>query len=480
MRANLSKHDASSRFENLDSEKYLLGAILSDQGWPAVKATGITPFEFENARIRKAFSIAENLDAKGEQVNLITIEEAGQFEPGWDIEIADPDAFPIRPAVIEYHRENLRDCYLRRRTRNLLTDLEAGNITLDAVLADVQKMKSLATEGPSLGNDLESRRIRLCNPPAKPKPILTIAGNLISTSGNLTVISGPVKVGKSGVISALQSAFLSADSDTDADTFGFIAEPSNGAAIITLDTEQSPYDAWCLSRRAADRAGIKELPENYRAYHLNDVPTHERRRMLALEMEAARKACGRVHAVILDGGADLIESVLDETVAITFVDELIGLAVRYDCPLIVVLHENPGSLIGKTRGHFGSQLERKAESNLRIEKDSSGQSVMWSEKLRKGHIPKADGPRFQWCDKLKMHVTVARDKNAGFNAKRDELKPSAEAVFENAIGALKYSEIIKRIEGVCRAKGNTCERRLKEFTKHELVTKTEAGYVLSR
>lgn len=327
---------------------------------------------------------------------------------------------------------------------------------------------------------LAPRRIRLCDAPEEPRAILTLAGNIISTSGNLTVVSGLPKSGKSGVIAALQAALIAADTDADSDTFGFIAEPSSGKAVVMLDTEQSPYDAWCLSRRAAERAGVEELPENYRAYHLNDIATHERRKMLALEMEAAQRACSGVHAVIVDGVADLIGGVLDEALSIEFVDELTRLAVRYDCPLILVLHENPGSDIGKTRGHLGSQLERKAESNLRIQKDSAGVSVIWSEKLRKANISKSEGPRFAWCNERKMHVTVANTDKTASDRKRDELQPSAEAVFEDSIGALKYSEIIRRVESVCRVKGNSCDRRLKDFLAVGLVAKSEVGYVLSR
>ena len=72
-----------------------------------------------------------------------------------------------------------------------------------------------------------------------------------------------------------------------------------------------------------------------------------------------------------------------------------------------MLHENPGSDIGKTRGHLGSQLERKAETNLRLSKDSSGVTTGYSEKSRGAHIPKDSGIRFAFDEKLAMHVTIA-------------------------------------------------------------------------
>ena len=47
-------------------------------------------------------------------------------------------------------------------------------------------------------------------------------------------------------------------------------------------------------------------------------------------------------------------------------------SVRNSPPVFCVLHENPGTEQAKTRGHLGSDLNRKAFANLRIDKDASG------------------------------------------------------------------------------------------------------------
>ena len=85
------------------------------------------------------------------------------------------------------------------------------------------------------------------------------------------------------------------------------------------------------------------------------------------------------HSVFIDGVADLCKSPNDDIEAFALVEHLAHLAIAYACPLILVLHENPSGLeTGKTRGHLGSQLERKAESNLRIARDGkSGASIFF-------------------------------------------------------------------------------------------------------
>ena len=108
--------------------------------------------------------------------------------------------------------------------------------------------------------------------------------------------------------------------------------------------------------------------------------------------------------MFLDGIADFIADPNDTAEAFDWVDELHQLAIKYDTVIVCVLHENPGSEIGKTRGHLGSQLERKAETNLRLEKDADGVTVVF-ERSRQAHIPKENGPRFMWSDEAKRHVS---------------------------------------------------------------------------
>lgn len=327
---------------------------------------------------------------------------------------------------------------------------------------------------------LDERRIDLTRPPKKPVPVFILSGQPICTAGNLTVISAQVKSGKSAVVGANVSATVAADSgNDDADTLGFTSAPTNGKAVIVFDTEQSRYDSWSLIDRACQRAGVKEQPGNLRAYSLLDVPTATRRVWLAAEMERASVDCGGIHAVLIDGVADLCVDPNNAEESFPLVEELVQLAVQHDCPLIVVLHENPAgaaSATGKTRGHLGSQLERKAESNLRIVKDVEGISTIFSEKCRSASIPKAYGICFAWCSLLGRHVTVEADKA---DAKRGEQAPIVEAVFEGVVGALTWAELMERMERHAKLKGSTAERRIRLWQSLGIIKKSARGYLLA-
>jgi hypothetical protein len=61
---------------------------------------------------------------------------------------------------------------------------------------------------------------------------------------------------------------------------------------------------------------------------------------------------GGVHSIWLDGFADFVQSVNDEQEAFGLVRFLHSLAVTHQCPIIGVVHLNPGDT-GKSRGHLG-------------------------------------------------------------------------------------------------------------------------------
>ncbi len=100
-------------------------------------------------------------------------------------------------------------------------------------------------------------------------------------------------------------------------------------------------------------------------------------------MESAHDFNG-LFAVIVDGVADLVLDVNDAKECNALVAKLHALAIKYDCPdrIICVIHENPNADTGKMRGHLGSQLERKAESNLRLRKKEDV-TVVFSDRQRR-------------------------------------------------------------------------------------------------
>lgn len=277
------------------------------------------------------------------------------------------------------------------------------------IIPDDDELETATPPPDDLGAMLDARRIRVADNPPQPPPIVSLKGQSLATAGNVSVLAAQAKAGKSAALGAMVAAMFQGPNAAGLDCLGWQCEPAGDGAVIWFDTEQSEFDSWRNLKRAADRAGIDEFPPNLRAFRLLDVPTVKRRELLAFEIERAGEECGRVHCVILDGVGDLCLSVNDEAESVQLVDELCTLATRYQTVIVTVLHENPAAgphQSGKTRGHLGSHLERKAESNLRLVKAPDGVTEIFSEKCRSANLPRGHGAFFAWDDAAGMHVTV--------------------------------------------------------------------------
>ena len=314
---------------------------------------------------------------------------------------------------------------------------------------------------------MDTVRLRRQVPQAKPIPVITINGQQISTAGNLTVISAQVKAGKTAAVGAIQAAMLAADVGNDAaDTLGFKATPSNGKAVIHIDTEQTIYDAWLMVDRSCRRAGLDATPDNYRGFSMSTFGVELRKAMLEHEMSQASEECGGIHAVTIDGVADLIIDPNDIVTSMELVESLVQLAAQYHCPIIVVLHENPTTHNGggKTRGHLGSNLERKAESNLRIVKRGDV-STIFSNKCRSASLPESEGPKFAWCHESQMHRSVDREL---------EEATSQRAICDKVFGSftlLKYTALKSAVMKITLLRSSGAEKRIARWIDSGLIGK---------
>jgi hypothetical protein len=170
--------------------------------------------------------------------------------------------------------------------------------------------------------------------------------------------------------------------------------------------------------------------------------------------------------VLLDGSADYVKDLNNGEESFGAVERLHRLAVQYATAIICVIHINPGSENGKTRGHFGSQLARKAESNLRLLKKNEVVTA-YTESSRHAFISEKDGPRFKWDFTEQMHMSCGTkcDEKSATDAVR--LRCIAEEVFEKP---QRYSEAITGIMKVAKVKKRQAETTFSEIHKAGRIT----------
>jgi hypothetical protein len=383
--------------------------------------------------------------------------------------------------IAEFESEFLWEGYRARRLKSVYgeaaAEMEGDPTRADTIIAGVRRtldeLQHDGAEGP--GKLLEQRKF---NPHIEPPPIRAIyslGGVCISTPANLTTITSAIKTGKSAVIGAMVAAAM--HHSEDADLLGFSSSNPNGKALLWFDSEQAPDDFWHGVYRALKRAGLREPPPWLHAYCLTGLG---HKRAWECVQEAAKMSAdkhGGIHSELIDGFADLIADVNDAEQSNDFVASLHDMGINYDCPIVGVIHFNPNS--EKSRGHLGSQLERKAETNLALDKDKDETTVIYSTKNRRAGIPKKRGPRFAFNEEAGMHITVESRQSAKDAERSEALLLLAEDVFADR-PAMRYSDIKSTVMTVTHCKERQAEKKVAEMTALTVIKRSTLGlYVIN-
>ena len=391
-------------------------------------------------------------------------------------QIADVSAEPAHaPGKLEGSAAIVTQYDIARRRQHLLWKLNAENEQgrpIGGILKQIEGIETGVGKS-NLATQLATRVFEFGNHPPKPIPILQIAGKALCTPGNLLNIQALPKAGKSAVVESMIAAVANGNRQGP-DTLGFSAENPQGHALVHFDTEQSRYDHDALVRRALRRAMMETPPPWLVSYSVADLDIRDRRLALRHAMHESKEAHGGIFAVMIDGVADLCGDPNDSEESFDLVHELHALAITHDCAIITVLHENPGSESGKTRGHLGSQLERKAECNLRLAKDTAGITTIWAERARHCHLPKNEGPCFSWNDQASMHTSCGTSGEIKSAAMRGRLEADAVTAF----GETESFRHVDLLEAVCSAfdlKERAAKDRVKKWAIEGVIQKDALG-----
>jgi hypothetical protein len=139
-------------------------------------------------------------------------------------------------------------------------------------------------------------------------------------------------------------------------------------AVLLFDTEQSAADQQYNVTTILKRAGLEDTPDFLRCYNIRQLDFKTYRDTTNAICDLSSKKFGGIHSIYIDGGADFIASVNDEEQSTEIIQYFTHLSIKYDCPVIIVVHQNPGG--EKERGHFGSTGQRKCYGLIAIEKQN--------------------------------------------------------------------------------------------------------------
>ena len=466
----------------MENELSVLAAIIeadhADLPPYADKLIKHAPESFYDLRAAEIAVTVRTMRKTGSPVNFATISEKHLKLIDFIGGALSLSALPLESA--EFYAVKCWQEYQVRRAKSIGSELVESLTSQPAQARTIiatarQALITVTDEAAGLTDRLTSRIYSPQVTLIEPETRFQLGGVQICTPGNLTTINSQAKVGKTAVVTA---AIASTFARIDAECLGFVSQNPKGYAVIHIDTEQCPFDHHQAIDRAVKRAGAQAAPDWLRSYCLTGFSATDVRQSIRILLKEAKTRFSGIHSVFIDGTADACNDVNDPGESNSLVSELHDTAINYDCPILNIIHLNPGSDF-KTRGHLGSQLERKSETNLRLEKNDAGVTVIFADKNRRAPIPKDTGPRFAWSDDHGMHLTVDSIKSNKDEMEHEKLQTAAQQWF-NSHQPIRFTELKVTVKNVMTVGDRTAERKIKAAVNLGIIKHTDAGlYVLN-
>jgi len=218
---------------------------------------------------------------------------------------------------------------------------------------------------------LELRHYKPNYQPPEENVILRINGSNCGTLGNFCIISGIPKSGKSTFLNAIiASNFTRIDN-----IFGIKLNTANipNKSIGYFDTESSEYDFYKNLNRIKMIANIDTLPAYFNAFSTRKDGVNEHKAMIETYLYTFRPS-----VIFTDGLLDLIHNFNDEVESKMLIEWLKFLTNEYNVLIIGVVHL--GKRDNHTLGHFGSMVDRYAQSVVEVVKDKENDIFMMKAK----------------------------------------------------------------------------------------------------
>ena len=327
---------------------------------------------------------------------------------------------------------------------------------------DTTRRSEIPNAAPSVREIMLARLYDPNAPVPEPDYRLSIKGIPIMSAGNISTIVSLPKAGKSSVIVAAIAAGCA-----DGEYLGLSGDNKDRRPIIHLDTEQSKYHHDQKLRTTNKRLGVDKLPSHVVSFRLTGerLGIQNIREGIAIGME--RTEGKKPYAVLLDGGVDFLLSPNDEDASNAMIKDLMAVADEFDCIVIVSIHYNPGqpNTPSKSRGHYGSELERKSEAYLTISKDGeTGHRSLFTKFTRERELPEGEAVRFAWDERAEM-FNVLSDEVSGFSVDNVLMILDRE-------GSLARQELKKLLKENYGGDPRTWDSRVRQAHKDRLVTTT--------
>ena len=358
------------------------------------------------------------------------------------------------------------------------------SLDIAAFINDTQEALLLGLDKPQANekslSDFENYRITKEKYIPDLPAVITFGNSKIAAPCNITPITAEAKAGKTAAVSVFIAGAISKDGIIDGFTDVDVLSNPEGKAVIHFDTEQSEADQQYNVRTALKRAYLDTTPDYYHSYNIRTLGIKEYQDFTDQVCRLCNEKYNGIHLIVIDGGADYITSVNDETEANAIITYFTRLAVAYTCPLILVVHLNENA--GKNndtmpRGHVGRQAVRKGYCQLNITKSGD---IAKMQALRARKASSLDTPMicYQYDIVKGYHVSVdaetANDKISKSSVVRIGLEKTCKKVLPFGT-SLSYTDLVSKLMQATDKATPTAKRYVNDLTGWGLIVKGEDG-----
>jgi len=199
----------------------------------------------------------------------------------------------------------------------------------------------------------------------KPPVICSIGGEIVGTSGNLSLLLGRAKTKKTFLTSLIVAPAITGKAQEVIQ----VKLPSGKNKIVFFDTEQGDYHVWLMTNRIirlVKESGVKitkeDIQKKFIVYKLRIADSVEERVDFIEEIIYRDNEIGMV---IIDGIRDLLSDFNNPGESMDIACSLLRWSQERNIHILSVLHTNKGD--NYARGHLGTELTNKSESVIMVE-----------------------------------------------------------------------------------------------------------------
>lgn len=442
----------------IDMEEAVLGALMLEKHAIGVVDKFLKADHFYHESHKSIYASILKLQQEGSPIDMRTvraqISKDGLLEMvGGAYYISELTSKVSSASNIEYHARVIVEQAIKRSIIALASQLQNDSYeeTTDSfeILERSQELLKQLYESTTLENTEDKikkewkTRLLTEKPPAE-IPLICIAGSVIATLANHSLILGKKKSRKTLFITWLIQQFFLQNNKAGQDD------------VLIFDTEQGKSHVWKMRETIKKLTGF-ELP----LFFLRGMAPADRRDFIKHTIKYWKNP---PKIIVIDGVRDLMSNINDADETTEVIVWLETLILEHNVHIMEILHLNKTD--NNARGHIGSELLNKAQVTIELEKDpKSGVTIVKCESSREKEF---DSFSFvHGADDLPEITGMPVQGNV---VPEDKRKSMIRSVFED--GDLKYKDLVRSVELTFGLSKNKSEKLINDFRKQGWIMKS--------